>query len=75
MKFKKSLLIICLMICLLSIASVSANELDDRAVTLEDDAQITLEEDSNSIGDLDDGLAASSREDISTEGEEMLAAS
>ena len=63
------------MICLFSIASVSATELDDTVVTLDDDTQITLEEDANSIGELKDDLGASSQEDISTEGDEILAAS
>lgn len=49
MKSKKSLLIMCLIICLFSIACVSAA----------DDTAMTLEEDANSIGDLNEDLDAS----------------
>ena len=42
MKFKKSLLIICIFICLFSIASVSANEIDDVAITMEDSEIIAV---------------------------------
>ena len=48
MKFKKSLLIICIVVCLFSIASVSANEIDDAAITMEDNEIIAVD-DGNSI--------------------------
>ena len=44
MKFKKSLLIICIFICLFSIASVSANEIDDVAITMEDSEIIAVDD-------------------------------
>ena len=63
MKLNKSLLIIFLIVCLFSIASVSAA--DDTAMTLEEDATV--------IGDSDDSLSASLDdeiiEDVNTEEE------
>ena len=58
MKFKKSLLAICLIVLLFSIASVSANNIDDNSIALEENAINTLEENANSI-DLDDSLSIS----------------
>lgn len=49
MKFKRSLIIICIIICLFSISSVSANEINDTATT---------------IANADDGIIASSQEDV-----------
>ncbi|MBQ3473054.1 MAG: hypothetical protein IJH35_03155, partial [Methanobrevibacter sp.] len=63
MKFKKSLLIICIFICLFSIASVSANEIDDVAITMED-SEIIAVDDSNSIENLEESLAESSNENL-----------
>ena len=54
MKFNKSLLLIFLIVCLFSIASVSAA----------DDMAMPLEEDANAIGDSEDSLSASIEEDI-----------
>ena len=53
MKFKKSLLILCLIICLFSIAAVSAA----------DDASMPLADDANSISDAN-GLSVSIEDDI-----------
>ena len=63
MKFKKSLLIICIFICLFSIASVSANEIDDAAIIMED-SEIIAVDDSNSIENLEENLAESSNENL-----------
>ena len=63
MKFKKSLLIICIVVCLFSIASVSANEIDDVAITMED-SEIIAVDDSNSIENLEESLAESSNENL-----------
>ena len=53
MKFKKGLLVLCLIICIFAIAGVSAA----------DDASIPLEDDANSIEDAN-GLSVSIEEDI-----------
>ena len=63
MKFKKSLLIICIVVCLFSIASVSANEIDDAAITMEDNEIIAVD-DGNSIENLEESLAESSNENL-----------
>ena len=42
MKFKKSFLVICLIICLFTIASVCASEVDDVAISSEDNTDIGL---------------------------------
>ena len=63
MKFKKSLLIICIVVCLFSIASVSANEIDDVAITMED-SEIIAVDDGNSIENLEESLAESSNENL-----------
>ena len=65
MKFKKSLLIICLMICLIGIAGVSASEVDDSVMAIEDSSNEDLEI-----------ISESSQEDIIAEEEsEIVAAS
>ena len=65
MKFKKSLLIISLMICLIGIAGVSASEIDDSVMAIED----------SPIEDLE-LIDESSQEDIiAEEDSEMVAAS
>ncbi|MBO5840031.1 MAG: hypothetical protein J6Q86_01215 [Methanobrevibacter sp.] len=63
MKFKKSLLIACLIIFLFSIASVSANEIDDVAFTAEDNEIIAVDEDS-SVENMDEILTESSQENV-----------
>ena len=63
MKFKKSLLIVCLIIFLFSIASVSANEIDDVAFTAEDNEIIAVDEDS-SVENMDEILTESSQENV-----------
>ena len=63
MKFKKSLLIVCLIIFLFSIASVSANEIDDVAITAEDNEIIAVDEDS-SVENMDEILTESSQENV-----------
>ena len=63
MKFKKSLLIVCLIIFLFSIASVSANEIDDVAFTAEDNEIIAVDEDS-SAENMDEILTESSQENV-----------
>ena len=63
MKFKKSLLIVCLIIFLFSIASVSANEIDDVAFTAEDNGIIAVDEDS-SVENMDEILTESSQENV-----------
>ena len=63
MKFKKSLLIACLIIFLFSIASVSANEIDDVAFTAEDNGIIAVDEDS-SVENMDEILTESSQENV-----------
>ena len=63
MKFKKSLLIVCLIIFLFSIASVSANEIDDVAITAEDNGIIAVDEDS-SVENMDEILTESSQENV-----------
>ena len=63
MKFKKSLLIVCLIIFLFSIASVSANEIDDVAITAEDNGIISVDEDS-SVENMDEILTESSQENV-----------
>ena|GEM_PF-2354831 len=62
MKFKKSLLIVCLIIFLFSIASVSANEIDDVANAAED-KEISVDED-NSVGNMDETLTESFDENV-----------
>ncbi|MBE6511591.1 MAG: hypothetical protein E7Z75_00365 [Methanobrevibacter olleyae] len=71
MKFKKSLLIICLMICLFGIASASANEIDDGAITIDDSPQLALEEDIPPIEEL----GSSEEKIIAEDNEEMASAS
>ena len=63
MKFKKSLLIACLILFLFSIASVSANEIDDVAFTAEDNGIIAVDEDS-SVENMDEILTESSQENV-----------
>ena len=63
MKFKKSLLIACLIIFLFSIASVSANEIDDVAFTAEDNEIISVDEES-SAENMDEILTESSQENV-----------
>ena len=63
MKFKKSLLIVCLIIFLFSIASVSANEIDDVAITAEDNGIISVDEES-SAENMDEILTESSQENV-----------
>ena len=45
MKFKKSLLIICLIICIFTMASVSATDVNDTAIASEDTDQMELSTD------------------------------
>ena len=68
MKFKKSLLIVCLIIFLFSIASVSANEIDDVANAAEDN-EISVDEDS-SVGNIDEILTESSEDVIEADSED-----
>ena len=63
MKFKKSLLIACLIIFLFSIASVSANEIDDGTFTVEDNGIIAVE-DGISVGNMDGILTESIEENV-----------
>ena len=63
MKFKKSLLMVCLIIFLFTIASVSANEVDD-AVNAAEDTGIIAVDDSDSVGNIDEILTESSEEDV-----------
>ena len=63
MKFKKSLLIVCLIIFLFSIASVSANEIDDVAITAEDNGIISVDEES-SAENMDEILTESFQENV-----------
>ena len=63
MKFKKSLLIVCLILFLFSIASVSANEIDDVAFTAEDNEIISVDEES-SAENMDEILTESSQENV-----------
>ena len=63
MKFKKSLLIACLIIFLFSIASVSANEMDDGTNAVEDNGIIALD-DGNSVENVDEILTESSQENV-----------
>ena len=67
MKFKNGLLIVLLIIGLISIASVSASEIDDATISLEDDVNIAVDDDSNQIVDLEDSLSESSQETIKEE--------
>ena len=62
MKFKKSLLLIFLIIGFIAIASVSADEIDDRTLPMED----------NSIGDSEEIISDSPQEDIIAEEEEEV---
>ena len=49
MKFKKSLLIVCLVICLFAMASISASDADDTAIANEDNTQVELSSRSDEI--------------------------
>ena len=61
MKFKKSLLIICLIICLFAIASVSATDTDDSAISSEDTGEIEL---SHEIESADENLGTSEEQTL-----------
>ena len=63
MKFKKSLLIACLILFLFSIASVSANEIYDVAITAEDNGIISVDEES-SAENMDEILTESFQENV-----------
>ena len=63
MKFKKSLLIACLIIFLFSIASVSANEIDDGTFAVDDNGIIAVDDES-SVGNVDEILTESSQENV-----------
>ena len=72
MKFKKSLLIICLIICLFAIASVSATDTDDSAISSEDTGEIEL---SHEIESADDNLGTSEEQTVTqTDNEEKTGA-
>ena len=69
MKFKKSLLIACLIIFLFSIASVSANEIDDGTFAVDDNGIIAVDDES-SVGNVDEILTESSQENVIEAGPE-----
>ena len=72
MKFKKSLLIICLIICLFAIASVSATDTDDSAISSEDTGEIEL---SHEIESADENLGTSEEQTVTqTDNEEKTGA-
>ena len=64
MRFKKSLLIICLIICIFAVASVSATDVNDTAIASEDTDQMELSTDD---GITEDNLQANNEETVSAE--------
>ena len=73
MKFKKSLLIICLVICLFAVASVSASDADDTTMSLEDKGEIELSHESD-MESVDNNLKTSEEQEIvkQTDNEEIM---
>ena len=73
MKFKKSLLIICLVICMFAMANVSASDTDNTTMSLVDKGKIELSHESD-MESADNNLKTSEEQEIvkQTDNEETI---